>query len=237
MRLGIMQPYFFPYIGYWQLISAVDKFILLDDVQYIRHGWINRNRVLKDTGWKYITIPLKKHKRETLIKDIEISNGVEPSKLLLNSLDFYKKRALFYDETISLLTESMKGVESNKITDLNYAIILNLARHLGLKTVIEVSSKKGFDYTDVRAPGDWAFEISRQTGANTYINPISGRELFDRNKFIQAGIEILFIEPKEVKYEQDDHSIFEPRLSIIDVLMFNGLQKTKEMLQFYELRR
>jgi hypothetical protein len=131
MKLAIMQPYFFPYIGYWQLINAVDRFILFDDVQYIRHGWINRNRVLKNGGgWKYVTIPVKRQGREMKIKDVLIAESADVSKIVLNSLIPYKQMAPFYKETISFVSEALSTVSDRHISTINEATIKLTASYL-----------------------------------------------------------------------------------------------------------
>ena len=234
MKLGIMQPYFFPYIGYWQLINAVDEFILFDDVQFIRHGWINRNRVLKSGGWAYITLPLKKHSRDTKIREIEISNGINLKNYVLTRLTYYKNKSPFYDYTVDLIDQILSDIRETNLAAINEYIIAKVSKVLGIKTKISTSSKRGYDYSGVGDSGEWALEISKQMGASEYINPISGRDIFDKGKFNSNGIKITFISPKNIIYRQLGSS-FEPWLSIIDVLMFNGARKTMDFLNEYEL--
>ena len=235
MTLGIMQPYFFPYIGYWQLIKAVDEFILFDDVQYIRHGWINRNRILKPgEGWTYITVPLKKHSRDDLIKDIKVSDISKIKDVLLNPLIVYKKIAPFYTETFNLLENIIKKINNDDLVEVNLIIIKELCGYLNINTKITVSSNYNFDYSRVGGAGEWALEISKQKKAEYYINPISGKELFDKEKFNANNINILFLKPKEIVYNQK-RKVFEPWLSIIDVIMFNGKEETAMLLDYYDI--
>ena len=235
MTLGIMQPYFFPYIGYWQLIKAADEFILFDDVQYIRHGWINRNRILKpNEGWTYITVPLKKHSREDLIKDIKVSEGLKWQDVLLNPLNNYKKIAPFYMETVNLIENIIKKINNDGIVEVNRVIIAELCDYLNINTKITISSHYDFNYSNVKDAGDWALEISKQKKAKVYINPISGKELFSKEKFNINNINILFLKPKEIVYNQKRET-FEPWLSIIDVLMFNGKEETAKLLDYYDI--
>jgi len=238
MKVGIMQPYFFPYIGYWQLIGAVDIFVLFDDVQYIRHGWVNRNRVLKEGGgWKYISVPLKKHSRETKIKDIEIQDDLILNDFVMRNLAFYiknKKRLPYFDETFNFLNNLLGSIKSNKLSTINEIIIKEISKYLGISTKIFASSTKGFNYDNVKQSGDWALEISKQLGATEYINPIGGIELFDNEKFKVSGISLNFLKPRDLKYRQLDYN-FEPWLSIIDVLFFNGKENTINMLKCYEV--
>lgn len=234
--IGIMQPYFFPYIGYWQLINAVDEFILFDEVQYIRHGWINRNRILKKGGgWRYIQIPIEKHSRETLIKDIKIVKDIDIRGIIANALSYYKEiRAPNYEIVMNIINDVLVKDLDRDITKFNKNIMSSICNYLGIKTPISISSDYEFDYTNVRGSGDWALEISKQMEVDEYINPIGGKELFDVKKFDTGGIKIRFLEPYKIEYKQVG-DIFEPSLSIIDVLMFNEKDIIVDMLNKYRL--
>ena len=231
-----MQPYFFPYIGYWQLINAVDEFILFDEVQYIRHGWINRNRILKKGGgWRYIQIPIEKHSRETLIKDIKIVKDIDIREIIANALSYYKEiRAPNYEIVMNIINDVLVKDLYRDITKFNKNIMSSICNYLGIKTPISISSDYEFDYTNVRGSGDWALEISKQMGVDEYINPIGGKELFDVKKFDTEGIKIRFLEPYKIEYKQVG-DIFKPSLSIIDVLMFNEKDIIVDMLSKYRL--
>lgn len=231
-----MQPYFFPYIGYWQLINAVDEFILFDEVQYIRHGWINRNRILKKGGgWRYIQIPIEKHSRETLIKDIKIVKDIDIRGIIANALSYYKEiRAPNYEIVMNIINDVLVKDLDRDITKFNKNIMSSICNYLGIKTPISISSDYEFDYTNVRGSGDWALEISKQMEVDEYINPIGGKELFDVKKFDTEGIKIRFLEPYKIEYKQVG-DIFKPSLSIIDVLMFNEKDIIVDMLSKYRL--
>ena len=229
MKLAIMQPYFFPYIGYFQLIHAVDKFILLDDVQYIRHGWVNRNRVLKHGGGlQYIIVPLKKHKRSTKIKNIETIASNDWKQTILNQLTHYKKTAPHYDAIINLIKSCFNSDEVS-LSKLNYRVLNILCKAIDLNSNICISSECNFDYSRVRKPGDWAFEISKQLDALEYFNPIGGVDLFKETKFKKSGIKLFVFDPMNVRYSQKKEK-FNSNLSIIDTLMYNGFSKTKRMI-------
>lgn len=230
MKLGIMQPYFFPYIGYFQLIQAVDRFILFDDVQYIRHGWINRNRMLKPgEGVQYIVAPLQKHHQKEEIKSIRLQEGEDWKSKLLRQLHHYKKPAKHYTQTMALLEACMAVTEVN-ITRFNAKCLQLVHEHLGLSFTIEISSEMNFDYSNVNDAGEWALRIAEQTKASEYINPAGGSELFDAAKFNRVAIKLSFISPNIVPYDQR-RGTFEPALSIIDVLMFNGVDATRKMIR------
>jgi len=236
MRIAIIQPYFFPYLGYFQLIKSVDRFILFDDVQYIRHGWINRNRILKPgDGWQYILAPLQKHKQKDLIKDIQIKTGNEWRERILRQLEHYRKKAPFYHESIKLIKECLGSTETN-ITRFN-AFCLNLVcQRMEIPFEVEISSEMNFNYSNVKDAGEWALRICEQLNAKEYINPPGGKELFDRPKFDAANIKLTFLKPSLSSYNQRTR-VFEPGLSIIDTLLYNGPDVTRRMIDKFELER
>ena len=234
MKIGIMQPYFFPYIGYFQLINLVDRFVLFDDVQYIRHGWINRNRILKPVeGEQYIILPLAEHKRDTLIKDIKAVGGHDWKTKILRQIEHYKKKAPYYPKILELLTDCFDTTETN-VTLLNGYFIKKIFGYLDLSAELCVSSAMNFDYSHVNDAGEWALRISEQCGASEYINPPGGIDLFDADKFRQSNVKLKFIHPELKAYNQRRNT-FEPGLSIIDVLMFNDVAETRAMLNNYTL--
>lgn len=234
MKLAIMQPYFFPYIGYWQLIHAADCFLLFDDAQYMRHGWVNRNRILKPgSGWQYILVPLKKHTVTEPIRNIQAHPDKQWKELIIGQLAHYKKKARYFDETNEIVNEALFGNKEQSIAAINFAIIKRLCACLGIKREIIVSSEQNFDYTNVGDAGEWALRIAEQMGAAEYINPISGAILFNREKFSFSNIKLSFLRSHEIVYSQ--RGIFEPSLSIIDVLMFNGIEGTKSLLENYSI--
>ena len=224
-----MQPYFFPYLGYFQLISACDHFILLDEVQYIRHGWINRNRILKpESSWQYITVPLEKHSRETRIIDI-VPHRTDPwQQKILAQLRHYSKFAPFYGEAEQVVRQGLEKPFRN-ITELNRNCAAAIFDYVGLPFQYSISSNRSFDYRNVSDAGDWALRISEQMNATCYINPLGGTELFDSEKFRQSGIKLKFLKPVLPEYNQK-RSSFENALSVIDLLMFHS---PEELRQFF----
>lgn len=234
MRLAIMQPYFFPYIGYWQLIHAADRFVLFDDAQYIRHGWVNRNRILKPGGgWQYILVPLKKHEATEQIKNVLAHPEKKWKELIIAQLAHYKRKARFFDETIELVKDILFCNDEQSITSINFAIIKGMCAHLDINTEIIISSEQNFDYSEVGDAGEWALRIAEQMRATEYINPAAGAELFDSNKFSSSNIKLSFLRPDDIIYPQ--RGDFEPSLSIIDVLMFNGQAGTRNLLSKYSI--
>lgn len=229
-----MQPYFFPYLGYFQLIVESDVFVLFDDVKYIHRGWINRNRVLKpNEGWQYIGVPLEKHSSYSLIKDIKIHPTSDWKSKIISQLEHYKKKAPYYKETIRLVEEILQSYKGSSIVDLNKHIIISILSYLGIKKRVLVSSQYNFDYSDVSGPGDWALSITKQLNGHEYINPIAGKDLFDVLKYTNSGIKLDFLSTDSVDYKQSKE--FEPSLSIVDVFMFNNKEQVLDLLTKYKI--
>lgn len=235
MIVGIMQPYFLPYIGYFSLIKHTDRFILLDDVQFIRHGWIERNRILKTSGgWQYIKVPLEKHSRETKIKDIAINNEQAWKKKIIAQLQHYKKLAPHFSRVIALLNDAFLQ-EYAGIVDLNRATLKAVSEYLEIRTSIEIYSEMELVIEHVNAPDEWALNICKALGGVTeYWNPPGGMSLFDRSKYERNNIEIRFQSVRLKEYDQR-RANFEAGLSMIDVMMFNSVEQINKMLDDYEL--
>lgn len=224
-----MQPYFFPYLGYFDLINYSNRWIIFDTVQYIRHGWINRNRILKPSGdWQYVSVPLQKHRREILIKDVEISANRDWKTRLAAQLQHYKKKAPYFCETYQLVEECL-AVEERSISRLNAAILEKVCRHLGIQFEYEHLSRMKLELEPVKEPGEWALRISDKLGAKEYVNPSGAAAIFDASKFNELGIKLTIRRLPALEYECQGYD-FIPHLSIIDVLMWNSPDKVKAYL-------
>src|SRR5215831_5371641 len=175
MKLGIMQPYFFPYLGYFSLIKATDRWVVFDDVQFIRHGWIERNRVLNSSdGWQYIKVPLVKAPRETTIKNSLIRNTENWQDKILAQLTCYKNKAPYYKQVIDILAAVFKEKHVD-ITSLNVSSLIAVCDYLQISFKYDIFSAMGIDFSSlVKKPGEWALHISKYCGANEYINPHGG---------------------------------------------------------------
>lgn len=236
MRLGINQPYFFPYLGYFSLIKNTDEFILFDIVQFIRHGWIERNRILKPGGgWQYIQVPLiKANGRDTIIKDVKINNAENWKTRIIAQLQHYKKRAPFWANVIGLLNDIFLD-DYDDIVSLDKAALVKTCQYLGIDRKISVFSEMDLAIEPVHAPDEWALNICRAIDeANEYWNPMGGLSFFDREKYDRAGIALFFQEMILTPYPQMGNE-FEPGLSILDVMMFNPPEVIDKMLDQYKL--
>lgn len=230
-----MQPYFIPYLGYFSLMKHTRHFILLDTVQFIRHGWIERNRILNpNEGWQYIGVPLSKHSRETKIKDIRINNNTDWRDKILRQLEHYKKRAPYFQQTVEVLKDGL-AIETDSIVELNARLLGKICDYIGIDVKIQIFSRLNINIEPVTAPDEWALNICRALGNVTeYWNPEGGLEFFDINKYKGSGIDIKFLRINLEKYPQRRH-MFEPGLSIIDVMMFNKPDIINSLLDDYTL--
>ncbi len=230
MILGIMQPYFFPYVGYFDLIDYADRWIVFDPVQYIRHGWINRNRILHPKeGWQYVTVPLRKHARETPIKDVEVNDDLPWREKIAGQLQHYRKRAPYFRETLALVEDCL-ALRESAIGRLNAGILAKLCTHLGIEFSFRVFSDMDLALGPIQGPGDWALEIATALGAHEYVNPPGGEAIFDRQAFAARGIELTIRRLPTLEYACRGYG-FEPGLSIIDVLMWNTPGQVRQFLR------
>jgi hypothetical protein len=235
MTVAIMQPYFFPYLGYFSLIKNSNLFVILDEVQFIRHGWIERNRILKpDMGWQYIGCPLEKHSRDTLIKHIRIKNEDKWKEKILAQLIHYKKKAPFYGETISLLNKIFQ-IDTDNISFFNQKSLEEICNYLRFDFDIKNFKELNVDIEKPTKPDEWALNICKKIGGvERYVNPIGGQSFFDKKKYQENNIELYFQNFHINVYSQKGNE-FEAGLSIIDVLMFNSVNEVNKMLDSYEL--
>jgi len=223
-----MQPYFFPYIGYFQLINAVDKFVIYDDVNYIKQGWINRNRILLEGKAHFFTLDLFNASSFKLINEIEMGNN---RYKLVKTIEQIYKKAAFFHEVFPLIEEIMTYKENNLALFLENSI-RKIALFFNIQTNIIVSSmiKK-----DVSQKGqDKVLDICKKMDASIYINSIGGQELYSKEIFNQEGIGLKFIKSQPINYTQFNNE-FIPWLSILDVIMFNSVEEIQGMLGQYEL--
>lgn len=232
MKLAVMQPYIFPYIGYFQLIKAVDTFVFYDDVAFIKGGWINRNNILLNQEKQRITIPLKKPSPNKLINEIEINLESKDYLKLKPKIQQAYSRAPYFKEVFPII-EHLLNKKLTNISRLAAHSITEICQYLGLSTQFLFSSID-FPQTKGRDRADRLIEIAKQKGAHTYINSIGGQALYEKKYFKEHGIDLFFIKTKDIQYTQKTPE-FQPNLSIIDVLMNNSKAETLDLLDAYQL--
>lgn len=231
MKVGIMQPYFFPYLGYWQLINAVDRYVIYDDVSFIKGGWINRNNILMNGKPHRINIQLQGASPNKLINEISVSGDARTYLKFRKTIEQCYKKAPFYESVIPLVREIMEQQENGLARFLEFSI-RRICDYLSIDTEILVSSD--IDKSDELRGQDKVIEICRILGASEYVNAIGGQELYKNADFSANGIGLKFLRTDEVEYSQFDHE-FVPKLSIIDVMMFNSKSTLTDMLFSFKL--
>ncbi len=234
MTLGIMQPYLFPYIGYFQLLSAVDRFVVYDDVTFIKQGWINRNRILINGEATFFTVPLAHKSSATAIRDTAISDATEHrrwAEKLLKSVDNAYRRAPEFSRTYPIVEQVLSRATS-RVAELAVDSIKAVASFLDVPTPI-VDTSSGYGNADLQGQ-DRVLAICKAEQAARYVNPSGGRELYSRERFGAEGIDLRFLEPRPIEYKQFGGP-FVPWLSIVDVLMFNPVDRVREYLRACDL--
>lgn len=231
MKLAIMQPYFLPYIGYYQLIAAVDAIILYDNIKYTKKGWINRNRFLQNGKDAIFSLPLNNGSDYLNIHERELSSTFNRDKLLSQFRNAYHS-APYFKKTFPLVEEIVYYKNGNLFKYLHHSIVCACA-HLGLKAKIIISSEIDIDHS--LKSQERVLALCKSLEAKTYINTIGGTELYTKTYFQSQGIALKFIQSKPHEYAQFD-APFVPWLSIVDLMMFNSIESIRsEMINEYNL--
>lgn len=232
MRIAIMQPYFFPYIGYWQLIKAVDKFVIYDNIQFTKKGWIRRNRILLNSKEKVISLPIKKDASYSDINMLYISESFKKDKLkIINQIEMAYKKAPYFADTFPLIIEALNYEKDNLFEFLYNSIRLAL-NYLKIETEVIISSDININHSLKNK--DKVLAICKELKGEIYINAIGGLDLYNKDEFNKNEIELKFIKTDSIQYKQFNNE-FIPNLSIIDVMMFNSPDEINKMLDKYEL--
>ncbi len=228
MKLAIMQPYILPYIGYFQLINAADKFVVYDNIQFTKKGWINRNRILVNGKDEYFTIPLKKDSDFLNIDQRKLSGTfkTERIKLLRRITESYRKAPEF--NSVYSLLESVINHDEENLFGFIYQSLQAVCKYLDIKTEFIISSAIPIDHQ--LKSQDKVMAICKAMNATQYINPVGAVELYAKEIFKQNNIELNFIKSDPIEYRQFNN-VFIPWLSMIDVMMFNSKEKVHEYLQ------
>ena len=233
MRVAMMQPYLFPYLGYFQLVNAVDVFVFADDVNFIKGGFINRNRILLKNEEYYITVACANKSQNKLIREIQISDRFKgyPEAILLTIRHAYSK-APFFDDVFPLI-ESIFNSGIDNISTLAASSVESVSRYLELNVDFKFSSVS-FSHSRGQEKSTRLMNITKELGSNTYINPIGGKNIYCKKCFENQGVELNFIEPEVIRYSQFNGK-FIPDLSIIDIMMHNSLEDVQKLLNSYKL--
>jgi len=228
---AIMQPYFFPYIGYFQLMKAVDIFVLYDDAQYMKGGWINRNRILVNHAPAWLTLPVHNASLKLPISQRNYCLNPEAIAAIKVRLQMCYQKAPAFDFVYPFLCGLFDYSNSN-VAAFNANLLIEIARRFGLTCKFLTTSSMD-TRADLKGQAK-VIHICREIGADRYINPIGGLPLYDEASFSDEGIQLQFLQAKPDDYPQFG-AVPVPFLSIIDVLMFNSVEKTQEMLNNYRL--
>lgn len=228
MKVGIMQPYLFPYLGYFQLINAVDTFIIYDDVNYIKQGYINRNNLLVSGEAKRFTVPVPGASSFSKINELQFSTDVE--KVLKTIQQAYSKKPFFAD--VYPLIERILLSRERSVHLMCHQAFTEIFSWLGIKKKLLMSSD--LHYERASGAADKVVNLCQTVGAKEYINSIGGRHLYQPEFFADRGLSLSFIKMGDIVYHQGNHA-FQPNLSIIDVLMHCSPDDIRTYLRQYEL--
>lgn len=224
--IAIMQPYFLPYIGYFQLMAAVDKFVVFDDVSFINRGWINRNRLLLDGQVHTFTMPLRNASQNRLICEIELDDGQPWRNKLISTIRHAYHKAPHFSE-VSDWVEHLIRFPSHRLDEFLLNGLHEVARYLALDVEI-VDTSRVYRNAELRGQAR-ILDICDQERAGLYVNAIGGIELYDSPRFMQQGVTLKFLQPRQITYSQGGQDYY-PWLSILDVLMFNDRLAVSSML-------
>jgi hypothetical protein len=221
VRIAITQPYFFPYLGYFDLLHNVDLFVIYDTVQYIRRGWIHRNRILRQhgSGWQYIIVPTRQAPQKTPIRDVQINNSLPWQEHILNQLEHYKKSAPHADLTIKFVKDCLSGQETS-LSRLNVNILARCSELLNLNSQYQFCSDLDIELDMGHTAEERIMDLCEFLGATEYMNLPGGIDLYHAEAFESRNIKLTFRQLPSFTYSTRPYA-FEPNLSIIDVLMWN----------------
>ena len=228
MRVGIMQPYFLPYIGYFQLMKVVDKYVIADNLNYIKQGWINRNKLLLNGNEFMFNLAVIGASQNKLINEIVVAD--DQSKLL-KTIEVNYRKAPFFAHVFPLMEKIILHEDKNLARYTGNSMMM-VADYLKFGTVFTYMSDLERD-ASLKAQ-EMVVNVCTVMNATEYINAIGGTELYDKETFKKNGIDLFFLKAKQVEYKQFNNS-FVPNLSILDVLMFNSVEQTNELLEQYDL--
>ncbi|MDR6385116.1 WbqC family protein [Paraburkholderia caribensis] len=231
MKLGIMQPYFFPYLGHFALIACTDAWVVFDITQYTPKTWMNRNRVLHPKeGWNYVSVPLSNSTISIKTSEARVLNLADTRRSVLGKLSHYRQKAPYYRAVDELVKAAMADDTIDQLTHLNVRGLRVVCDYLGLPFNYRICSELDLRLPEKLPPGGWAPAICSTLGASGYVNPVGGQALFDPDDFASRNISLEFLSFEHFTYDTGTYQ-FEPGLSILDVLMWNSPQTVVDALR------
>ncbi|PTR09614.1 WbqC-like protein [Nitrosospira sp. Nsp5] len=217
-----MQPYFFPYLGHFSLIAAVDEWIVFDITQYTPRTWMNRNRILHpSTGWQYITVPLSNSSISIKTSEARVLNLSEAKTCIIGKLSHYKKKAPYFEAVNAIVHEVFDTATDDSLVQLNVGGLNAVCCYLGIPFNYRICSDLNLSLPENLRPGEWAPEICSMLGATSYVNPASGQNIFDPTDFARRDISLHLAQSPQFVYNTAPYP-YEPNLSILDVLMWSS---------------
>lgn len=235
MKLAIMQPYIFPYLGYYQLVNAVDTFVFFDDVNFINKGWINRNQLLHQNQPLKFTIPLIGASQNKMINEIELSEFSKWRVSFLKSVEYNYKKAPYFSFVFNWLNEFFFAKNYLFINELASESIKAVSGLLKVSTEFKNSGSLQYKNEYMLNGEQKIISICKLLEADTYINPKNGINLYNSLNFAAEQVQLNFIKMDEIRYDQFNKEQFVPNLSIIDVLMFNSVEETGRLINRFSL--
>lgn len=232
MIVGIMQPYFFPYIGYWQLIDSVDKYVVYDDVNYIKGGWISRNQILFNGKRQYFGIRLCHASPNKLINEINLLNDSIYRRKMISTLENAYKKAPVFNQCMPVLESILLSKETNLAMFL-YNQIKIICNYLHINTSIILSSQ--IEKDDNLKGQDKVIHICKRMKADRYYNAIGGKDLYQKEIFDNNNIKLYFIKTHPIEYKQYKQDNFIDNLSIIDMMMNLTTDEIGQLMKGYHL--
>lgn len=231
-KVAVMQPYIFPYLGYFQLVQAVDVFIFYDDVNFIKRGWINRNNILLKNQRKLISFPCMGASSFKEIRDVGVDSNGKEFRKIQQTIELAYRKAPYFKEVFPIVEEILTGTHKN-VSEFAARSIVLVSEYLDLKKDFKYSSETHFDSKGMKRE-ERLMAICEKEAIAHYVNAIGGRELYDKKDFAEKGIKLDFLKPSLPPYKQFNDKFVEG-LSIIDVLMFNDKTVVNHLLSGYSL--
>jgi hypothetical protein len=231
MKIAIIQPYFLPYLGYFQIINAVDRFVAYDDVNFMKKKWINRNNILIAGQPNFFVVPLKKISQNKLIKDIEIALDLNWKSKILKKVETAYRKAPYFQKAFDLF-ENIVNQNHTQISELAFESISAICNYLNISTQL-IPSSTIYKNSHLKNQ-DRIIDICVKENADHYINPIGGIELYSKESFLNYRIRLNFLKSEQISYRQFKHT-FVPHLSTLDIIMFNDVETIHSFLKRFQL--